>query len=305
MRVLRQLADLRAVPGPLVLAAGYFDGLHRGHQAVIAAACEAAREAGAQAWVLTLDPHPLRILKPEKAPPLLTDTAHKLHLLMEAGVDGCLVLPFTRDLASQEPADFIRALRDAAPRLVRMVIGPNWTFGRRAAGTPETLRGLAAAHGFEVTVADPVMSEGEPVSSTRIRAAVQAGRLDEAAGWLGRPFSVFGPVVQGKQLGRKLGFPTANVYAGGEVRPPAGIYGVGVNAGAWSAFGAAYHGPRSPGVVEVHILDRKDELYGESLEISFLHFVRPHREFATLRALKAQIAKDVAEIRARVAAAGG
>lgn len=297
MRVLRQLDDLRATPGPLVLAAGYFDGLHRGHQAVIATAQAAARATGAQAWALTLDPHPLKILRPDRAPRLLTDLAHRLRLLEGLGLDGCLVLPFTRELADLEPATFIARLLAAAPGLQRMVVGPNWTFGHRARGTPAVLRELAAGHGFAVTVAEPVLSAGEPISSTRIRTAVQAGHLDQAADWLGRPFTVRGPVVPGRQVGRTYGFPTANVDAGGEVRPPPGIYAVTVQAEHWTAGGAAYLGPRAPGVVEVHVLDRHDDLYGQTLEIAFRHRLRAHQDFAQPVDLVAQIARDVAAAR--------
>ena len=302
MRVLRQLDDLRTVPGPLVLAAGFFDGLHRGHQAVIAMARSAARTAGAQAWALTLDPHPLKILQPDRAPRLLTDPDHRLRLLAAQGLDGCLVLPFTRALADLEPAAFIAQLHAAAPGLHRIVVGPNWTFGHRARGTPALLRELAAGHGFAVTVADPVLSGGEPISSTRIRTAVQAGHLDQAADWLGRPFSVRGPVVAGRQVGRTYGFPTANVDAGGEVRPPPGIYAVRVQADGWTAGGAAYLGPRAPGVVEVHVLDRHDDLYGQTLEIAFRHRLRGHQDFAQPAELIAQIARDVAAARAWLSA---
>lgn len=297
MRVLRQLEELGAVSGPLVLAAGFFDGLHRGHQAVLAAARAAAHATGAATWVLTLEPHPLKVLRPQAAPRLLTDTAHKLHLLDQLGVDGCLVLPFTPALAAVEPADFIAQLRRAAPGLIHMVVGPNWTFGHRARGTPALLRELAAAHGFAVTVAEPVLSDGQPISSSRIREAVHAGHLDQAAAWLGRPYSVRGPVVHGRAEGRRLGFPTANVQDTSEVRPPAGIYAVTVAGPGWRAGGAAYLGPRSPAVVEVHVLDRTDDLYGQQLDVAFRHRLREHRPFSDAEALRRQIACDVDAIR--------
>ncbi len=296
MRVLRQFEELGTVSGPLVLAAGFFDGLHLGHQSVLAAARAAAQSAAAATWVLTLDPHPLKVLRPHAAPRLLTDTDHKLHLLAQLGVDGCLVLPFTPALAAVEPADFIDQLRRAAPGLVHMVVGPNWTFGHRARGTPALLRELAAARGFAVTVAEPVLSDGQPISSSRIRAAVQAGRLDQAAAWLGRPYSVRGPVVHGRAEGRRLGFPTANVQDASEVRPPAGIYAVTVAGPGWQAGGAAYLGPRSPEVVEVHVLDRADDLYGQTLDVAFRHRLREHRPFPDADALRQQIARDVAAI---------
>jgi riboflavin kinase/FMN adenylyltransferase len=301
MRVLHQFDELRDIRGPLVLAAGYFDGVHRGHQAVIKAARAAAVPAHAGTWVLTLDPHPLKVLRPETAPRLLTSTPHKLRLLEALGVDGCLILPFTPALAALTPMEFVDRLCAAAPSLARMVVGPNWTFGRGARGTPDTLQELAHVRGFAVTVAEPTRSDGHPISSSRIREALQSGRLDQAAGWLGRPFSVLGTVVRGRQLGRQLGFPTANVDAESEVRPPAGIYAVQVKAADWTAGGAAYLGPSSPGVVEVHVLDRQDDLYGQELDVAFLHHLRAHQSFTRLTDLRDQIALDVQQARSLLA----
>jgi len=224
MKLGSQLACLRSQRRPILLAAGFFDGMHRGHQAIIRKLVSAARRERGAAWVMTFDTHPLKVLHPETAPRLLTSTPHKLRLLEALGVHGCVVIHFTRALAQREPEDFVALLKRTAPALRQIVIGRNWTFGRRGRGTPAMLKALAPAYGLKITVIPPVRWHGAAVSSTRIRAAVLAGRLAEAAGMLGRPFSLLGTVVPGRGLGRKLGIPTANLDPHNEVAPPDGVY---------------------------------------------------------------------------------
>lgn len=302
MQTAHTFGELSSISAPVVLACGYFDGVHRGHQSVLESARAAARALGGQAWVMTLDPHPLKILRPDAAPRLLTCTAHKLRLLEAAGLDGCLVLPFDHALASIEPETFIDRLCEAAPRLTRVVVGPNWTFGRAARGDVPLLRSLAAAHGFSVTVAEPVRVDGQPISSTRVREAVLLGQLAEAERLLGRPFSVYGSVMRGKQVGRRLGFPTANVDADSEVRPPAGIYAVEAEIDGLRHPGAAYLGPAQPGLVEVHLIDFEGDLYGRWMDVSFHSLIRPDRRFDSADALSDQIAMDIEQARARLSA---
>jgi len=224
MKLGSKLACLRGQRRPVLLAAGFFDGVHRGHQAIIRKIVSAARRERGAAWVMTFDTHPLKVLSPSSAPRLLTSTRHKLRLLAALGVDGCVVINFTRALARREPKAFIAMLARAAPALRQIVIGRNWTFGRQGRGTPAMLKTMAPCFGFKVTVIPPVRWHGTVVSSTRIRAAVLAGHLEEAAGMLGRPFSLLGTVVPGRGLGRKLGIPTANLDPHNEVAPPDGVY---------------------------------------------------------------------------------
>ncbi|MFH1969565.1 MAG: bifunctional riboflavin kinase/FMN adenylyltransferase [Verrucomicrobiota bacterium] len=238
-----KLAYLRNQHRPVLLAAGFFDGVHRGHQAIIRKIVSAARRERGAAWVMTFHTHPLKVLFPSAAPRLLTSTPHKLRLLKALGVHGCIVIPFTRSLARQEPKAFIAMLALAAPALRQIVIGRNWTFGRQGRGTPAMLKALAPVYGFKITVIPPVRWHGAVVSSTRIRAAVLAGRLAEAAGMLGRPFSLLGTVIPGRGLGRKLGIPTANLNPHNEVAPPDGVYIVKAR---WN--GAAY-----PGIVNLGV----------------------------------------------------
>lgn len=301
MNVAHRWEDLAGVAGPMTMALGFFDGVHRGHQAVLRAAIERAAEWPAQAWVLTFNPHPLKVLRPQEAPRLLTSNEHKLRLMREAGMQGCLVLPFTAELAGREPEEFLQDLCTAAPQLKEIIAGTNWTFGRRARGNADLLRTWSAPRGIAVTLVPPVEWQGQPVSSTRIRRAVQEGDLEAARAMLGRPFSILGTVVKGKQLGGQLGFPTANVDPHNEVRPPPGVYDVRAAAGADQWGGAAFldEGPPSgSGAFEVHLLDFSGDLYGRHLEVFFTRYLRGVERFATLEELQAQIARDVARVRA-------
>ena len=243
MKLGSKLAYLHSQRRPVLLAAGFFDGVHRGHQAIIRKMVSAARRERGAAWVMTFDTHPRKVLHPESAPRLLTSTPHKLRLLKALGVHGCIVIPFTRSLARLAPEAFIARLARSVPALSQIVIGRNWTFGRQGRGTPAMLKALAPCFGFKVTVIPPVRWHGTVVSSTRIRAAVLAGRLAEAAGMLGRPFSLLGTVVPGRGLGRKLGIPTANLNPHNEMAPPDGVYIVRAR---WD--GVAY-----PGIVNLGV----------------------------------------------------
>lgn len=308
MRTITRLDQLQEETRPVVVAAGAFDGVHRGHQVVLQRALQQARTLGGTAWVMTFDPHPLKLLRPESAPPLITSTPHKLQLLRAFGLDGCAVLAFTPALAAVEAEPFIADLRRAVPQLATLVVGANWTFGHRARGDTRLLRELAPRYGFTVDIVEGVHLGGQPISSTRIRKAVAGGQLDEAADLLGRPFSMYGTVIHGTKLGRQLGYPTANVDPHNEVRPPAGIYAVrmhvegAVHPGA--AFLTDHPDPRKgpPDVVEVHLIDRDLDLYDREVEVFFERRLRDEWRFDSLEALKKQIALDVAEARAALGA---
>lgn len=302
MKLGSKLACLRGQRRPVLLAAGFFDGVHRGHQAIIRKIVSAARRERGAAWVMTFDTHPRKVLFPMAAPRLLTSTPHKLRLLKALGVHGCIVIPFTRSLARLAPKAFIAMLALAAPALRQIVIGRNWTFGRQGRGTPAMLKALAPCFGFKITVIPPVRWHGTVVSSTRIRAAVLAGRLAEAAGMLGRPFSLLGTVMHGRGLGRKLGIPTANLNPHNEVAPPDGVYIVRAR---WD--GVDYPGivnlgvrptlalpkERPTRVLELHLFGLRRNLYGKAIEVTFLKKLRRERVFPSLEALQRQIRKDI------------
>lgn len=304
MRITQQLEDLRLERGAVVLAVGSFDGVHKGHQLVLRRAVEKARAVGGEAWALTLDPHPLKVLKPEAAPPLITSTPHKLRLMEPLGIDGCVVMSFTRELAAEEPEAFIARLRDGVPALGELVVGENWTFGHRGRGNVALLKQLAPAHKLSVTVVQPVLWKGKVISSTRIREAVSGGRLEEAEHMMGRPFSVLGTVVPGRRVGAQLGFPTANLDPHNEVRPPSGVYAARVDvegrlydAAAFLAETGDAKTTPSGFIVEVHIMGFDGDLYGRDLEVLFVRRVREVQHFRSRVQLGQQIARDIELIR--------
>lgn len=286
----------------MVLGAGFFDGVHRGHCRVIRAAMADARKIGGCAWALTFDPHPMKVLHPEGAPSLLTSHQHKLRLIAKLGVAGCVVLRFTRRMARMEPEAFVNELVRSMPPVRGIVVGDNWRFGRQGRGDPVLLQKLCAGHGLRVRVVKPVLQGKSVISSTRIRKAIAAGDLSGAAGMLGRPFSIFGTVVRGSGIGRKLGFPTANLDPHNEVVPPMGVYAAEAVFGDRRLEGVVNiglrpticHGRHVLPLVELHVFDFHERLYGKDIEVFFLKYLRPERKFDSEEDLKSQIARDIA-----------
>jgi len=290
--------------GPLQLAIGTFDGVHRGHQAVVAALLRRAASEGALAAVLTFIPHPMAVLRPAEAPPLLADDAGRARLLAALGVEALVELPFTPALAAVSAARFVQdyLCRRAGAR--RVFVGADFTFGARGLGSPETLAVLGRqACGLETTVIPLVRADGAPVSSTRIRQALRDGRPGLARRLLGRPFALEGLVAEGERRGRSLGFPTANLLPPAALACPApGVYAVrcrlhdGAGGGEWAP-GVANLGHR-PTVgggdlrLEVHLLGFSGDLYGRRLEVAFVRRLRAERRFAGVEALRQQIARD-------------
>jgi len=299
MRVLHSIEELSEVSGPLSVAIGVFDGVHRGHQALIQRAVAEAAKAGGSAVVLTFDPHPLRVLRPESAPRLLTSTPHKEQLIAGLGCPNLLLLTFDAEFAAQAPGVFIESLAQHARPLHGLCVGHQWTFGRQRSGNVALLRQLGARLGFETVEIDPVMFGGETISSTRIRGCIEAGDFSAACELLGRDYTILGTVQHGAGLGGKIGFPTANLAAHNEQFPPDGVYAVRVRLrGDWRE-GVANIGTRptvttSPErLLEIHIFDFSSDCYGENAEVRFEKFLRGEQKFASVDALKAQIQKDV------------
>lgn len=304
MKVLREIEELAEVPGPIALAIGVFDGVHLGHQEVIRAAQEHARQHEGTAVVMTFEPNPREILDPSSAPPRLCDTRHQERILASVGVSHLLVCSFTSALAATVANDFLDRLIAAAHPLGCISVGYNWRFGHAGEGDVHLLMDRGSEEGFAVYGVPEVCLEGQPVSSTRIRDAVGAGRFGEARRLLGRAYSVFGEVSRGRQLGRTLGFPTANIETGVGLLPPAGVYAVRVHAeGQWHQ-GVANLGLRptvEPGrselKLEAHLFDFDADLYGSDLEVAFVEKLRDEMAFDGLEALKEQIGRDAAMAR--------
>jgi riboflavin kinase / FMN adenylyltransferase len=304
MQTLTRIEDLVAVPGPIFLAIGVFDGVHLGHRAVIERALSDARNAGGTAVVATFDPHPARILRPERAPRILTSTPHKQRLIRALGVEHLLILPFSREFADTEPEKFLHDLAAAGRPLREICVGHEWCFGKNRAGNLALMAEVGRQLGFEEVGVPAVQIDGEVASSTLIRSAIEAGDLARAARFLGREYAILGTVVRGEQLGRKLGFPTANLAAHNEQFPPNGVYAVDVRRNGTKLRGVANIGVRptlanasGERLLEVYLFDFEGDLYGEDLEVTFSRFLRAEQKFASLDALKAQIAKDVREAR--------
>lgn len=281
-----------------VVALGNFDGFHRGHQAVVGQALARARAAGRPALVATFDPHPAALFRPDAPPFALTTLDQKLDLLEAFGVDGTVVMPFDRSFAAMGPEAFVGDWLAARIGAAGVVSGGDFTFGKGRAGDTAALARLGAAHGIAAEVAPPVSDEGGVISSTRVRAALQAGDPRAAAALLGRPFTVRGTVEHGAKLGRTLGFPTANVALGPYVRPRYGVYAVRVGL----ADGSRVDGVANLGIrpmieppkelLEAWLFDWDGDLYGQTIALELIEFLRPEAKLAGLEELKAQVARD-------------
>lgn len=299
MKVFANLDELASVQGPLVIAAGVFDGMHPGHRAVLKCALDAARNVGGTAVALTFDPHPSKILRPENAARLLTSTRHKLRLMEDCGITAVLVIPFDKAFASVEAAEFLRRLVSSAPQLVRICVGKGWRFGHARRGDAALLREMGEELGFATSEVGSVQIDGITVSSTLIRKLVESGDLAGVRRFLGRNYSVLGTVMPGDGLGKQLGFATANLAAHNEQFPPDGVYSVRVRTDAATLSGVANIGTRptvktaGERLLEIHLIGFDGDLYGQDIEAEFLRFLRPEKKFADVDALRAQIAIDV------------
>ncbi len=305
MKIIKDLDRFPEKSKPITLAAGFFDGLHLGHRSIIEHAIKSAHSHGGEAWVLTFEAHPLKTLRPEAAPLMLTSVKHKLDLISSCGIDGCLILPFLPELASMPPAKFADWLFHQVPTLAEIVVGENWRFGAKAAGTPELLQSLGSKAKLKVTALLPVLNNDQPISSTRIRTAIMRGELEHAATMLGRPVSVLGTVVHGREIGRKLGYPSANIDPHNEALPPLGVYAVRANVDGQIYNGVLNFGTRPtfdkdkavPPVLELHILGFEGSLYDQDIEAHFIARLRDEWYFSTIEELKVQIQKDIDQAR--------
>ncbi len=310
MRVFRHTTASGADRGAVV-AVGNFDGVHRGHQAVIEAAKKAASPAAAPFAVLTFEPHPRSVFQPGAPPFRLTPFRAKSHALENLGVELLFTLHFDLDFAQKSAEAFVADVLVAGLGVRELVVGYDFVFGNRRRGTPELLKAEGAKQGFGVEVIAPVAGPGGiAYSSTQIREHLVAGRPREAAALLGRPWEIEGRVETGDRLGRTIGFPTANIMLADYLRPAAGVYAIraGVEDGAATHWfnGAANLGWR-PTVggkdlrLEAHLFDFDGDLYGKHLRIALIEHLRPERRFDGLDALKAQIAEDCQKARAVLA----
>lgn len=285
------------VPDASGVAVGVFDGVHRGHVTVIAQLLSRCRKEGLVPGVLTFDPHPVEVLAPAQAPPLLTRIDRRIELLRQLGVEWVGVLDL-RDIRSMSPEEFVTSVLIAKANVRLVSVGLDFRFGRDRTGDVATLDELGRRHGFDVAAVELVADEEGVISSTRIRQLVMAGRVSEAAALLGRPHRVSGVVVRGDARGGTLGYPTANLpLPAGLAVPADGIYAVRVR-GAIEADGVASLGVRptfgTSGVrlLEVHVFDFSGDLYGKTLDVDFVERLRGEERFDSVEALVDQMDKD-------------
>jgi riboflavin kinase/FMN adenylyltransferase len=295
-------ADASALPSDVhetVVTVGTFDGVHRGHQHVLARLVARAAATGRRSILVTFEPHPLEIVNPTAAPPLLTVGAEKMEVIAESGIDYHAILPFTPTLRAYTPEQFVTLL-ERRMRLRELLIGYDHGFGRGRAGDVEVLQMIGARRGIRVEVVPAVtLDDGRPISSTSIRRAVAGGDLVRAAAGLGRPYSVSGRVVPGERRGRRIGYPTLNLGPPPrrKLLPPEGVYAVRAQTPAGTFGGMMNLGPRptfgdDAVGLEAHLFEAEHELYGAWVRLDFVERLRDTRRFADTAALVAQLRRD-------------
>jgi riboflavin kinase/FMN adenylyltransferase len=286
-----------------VLALGNFDGLHRGHMKIIDRVRRRAGERGGTPSAMTFDPHPPRVLRPDKAPQLLMTKEQKLQALARSGMQGVAVIRFTRELSLWDPETFVRTVLVEWLHVVEVWVGANFLFGHDRAGTFNVLRSLGARYGFRAEKIDPVRYKDFVVSSTRVRRLVSEGRVDEAAALLGHHYFLDGTVSRGAGRGRELGFPTANLRTDNELLPPPGVYATTAtidavvhpsitNVGLRPTFGDV-----DRLTIETHVFGLDRDIYDRAVRLSFVQRLRDERAFPDVDALRAQIEADVRSAR--------
>ena len=290
---------LPETPGGSIVTVGSFDGVHRGHHAVLDEIARRARAAGRQSVLVTFDPHPLEVVNPAAAPPLLTAGDERLEILAQTGIDRVVVLAFDRRLAALTPRQFVCEVLLARCHMRELVIGYDHGFGRGRSGDAETLRALGSELGFAVDVVDAVDANGQQVSSSRIRRAVAGGDLALAARLLGRPYTVNAVVAPGEARGRRLGVPTINLGAvpPQKLLPPDGVYAVRVEWRNGRAGGMMNQGGRPTfgdgrRTLEVNLFGFAGDLYGEPVRLEWVERIRDVERFESAEALKEQLRRD-------------
>ena len=303
MRVLHGLSA--ALAHPTAITIGNFDGVHRGHQLLLARVRATANARQLQAVVITFEPHPREFFSPGKAPPRLSLLREKCEMFAQAGMDAVIVLPFNARLAQLGADSFVRDYLAMRLQMQHLVIGQDFAFGAGRSGNTQTLQALAAQLGFSLDAVPDLALQNTRISSTAIRDALALGDMQTAAHHLGRPFSLSGRVVTGQQLGRTLGFPTANVNIHRKQPPVTGIFAVSVTGlGNRPILGAASLGFRptvednGKALLEVHLLDFDRDIYHQRIHVQFHHKLRDEAKYANLEQLTAQIHRDIAETRA-------
>jgi riboflavin kinase / FMN adenylyltransferase len=310
--IYRSLAEVPADFGPCAVTIGNFDGVHRGHQQIMRRVVAIAREHGWKSAVLTFDPHPTKLVHPDRAPRLLTTPEERAKLIEEQGIDEVLILPFTRDIAKLTPEEFVREILVGKLKTREVLVGDNFHFGHKAAGNAETLSELGRTCGFEADVAKVITCRGRIISSSEIRRLIEAGSVSLAGRLLGRPYTLEGAVVSGEGVGSKQTVPTLNLDTQAEVLPKTGVYITRTrdrgSSREWPSITNVGHRPTFDGhrlTIETFLLSGLDGAAPQQIAVEFLRWVREERKFPDAAALKAQILRDVGRAQAYFRRLGG
>jgi len=302
MEILRYIESRSlAAPRP-ILTMGNFDGLHLGHQALLRQMSQDAKDVGGSSVVLTFEPHPLKILAPKRAPKLLLTHKDKILLLQSKGVDVVVIQEFNPAFALIEAEDFVRSYLAKGLKVHRIWVGKEFRFGRGRRGDVEALTRWGKESGFEVKIIEPVLDEGQRISSTRIRALIEEGEVHQVSRFLGRCHFLSGRVVKGHQRGKALGFPTANISTRTEVLPPDGVYATffWVQGRRWSSVTSLGSNPtfgEGPRTLETYLFDFDGDLYDQSVRLSFVKRIREQKKFSSAELLVTQMHEDVEQAR--------
>ena len=303
MEIFRHIDDHKHQLTDSVVTMGNFDGLHLGHRCLVRSAIEDARRLGSLSVVLTFEPHPLKILAPERAPKLILSHKDKMQLLQSFGIDIVVIQNFDAAFAELQPEAFVRDVLVGRLRTRKIWVGKDFRFGKGRKGSVADLARWGGTTGFEVGIVEPILVDGARVSSSKIRQLVEEGRVDEAQRMLGRYHFISGKVVAGHRRGRDLGFPTANIATRTEVIPQDGIYATLLEAAAERRLSVSNIGVNptfgpGPRTIESFVLDFDNDIYGESVKLSFVKRLRGEKKFASADALVAQMHEDVRNARA-------
>ncbi len=301
MQVILDALNAPDLPHGTVLTIGNYDGLHAGQREILARVVRRAKAQGLHSAVLTFDPHPLSVLRPESKPPQLTTWTQKQALLETTGVDFALVIDFTPEFASTEARHFVESFLCERLGAREVHVGSDFNFGKDREGNIELLQAMGESLGFETFPVDEIRSAGSRISSTRVRRCVTEGKIEEATDLLGRPYSLTGVIVQGDRMGQRLGWPTINLAPDNELIPAGGVYATRT---VFPSFPSTFDSVTNIGtrptvyenyeqVVETHVLDFRNDVYGERVEISFYKRLREEQMFQSMMDLSAQIARDV------------
>ena len=302
MRIVRGVKNFtERLPNP-VLTLGNFDGVHLGHQAIFRKVVERAREIGGTSVAFTFEPHPLKVLSPERSPQLLNTFHGKLRLFEAAGIEVVICANFTRVFADQHPEDFARDVLHKQIGVKEVYVGYDYAFGKGREGSIESLMRMGQTYGFKVGVIEPVQVDGVVVSSSAIRDLIAGGRIEEGNRLLGRHYTIEGEVVHGSHRGHALGFPTANIKSNNELIPAFGVYAVLARVEGRTLKGVASIGIRptfdgGPVSTEVFLFEFSEDLYGKEMEVAFVKRLRGEEKFSDVEALVRQIQKDVQSAR--------